>query len=1626
MKSLDRFRVDARVASLHARGLVLVAVLALTAFLPGAAEAQSTDNITFEKAFGVLTVASDTSTTLTFTITNANGVPVTNLAFTDPLPGELDIADPSTATTTCGGTVDAPAGGGTISFSGGSVSASSSCQIVVDVTAVGSGEGIENTSSQLMTHLGNVPAASATIDIDSDLSFTKEFEDATLQFGGRTTLVFTIQAAASRTNLSFTDNLPIGLVVANPANASTTCFLGMVTATPGAGSFSFANGTISAESSCTVRVDVEATGTGTQVNRSGNLTTNQTGARGFAVAEVEVTTETLLLQKKFVDDPALPGDTVTLRFTISNLDRADTATDIELTDDLDAALMGLTATDTPLANICGAGSSLTGMSDLTFTGGTLAPEASCTFDVTLQVPGTATAGGYTNTTSDITAVRGGVVVEGGPASDDLIVETPPVLTKVATPYLIEAGDVVTVEFTIRNPAPSEMTAIEFTEPIFGFLPFSTVDRVDGNTAYCNGTGDSQVQNLAPGIQGTVRFFDITLAAGASCTFEIELTTPGSTAPGEYVNTTTQITAMLDGSTVTGEPATDSVVVPAAPVLAKTFLDDPVQAGGMVTLELRLDAAPYLEVETTDIAFTDDLPAGLTVLTSPAAGFCGPGSTVIAVGSSIQVSGASLDAGGGTCTFSFTLQVPPTAAPGDYANNTSEVTATVGGIDVTGPGATDNLQVSGLALSKAFANPAVPGDVTTLTFTLENQSPTVTAQEIAFTDDLTSTGIAGLTATGVVSNGCAGSTVMTGSTISFSDGTLAPLASCSFTVTVIVPADTPIGEYTNTTSTVTADDGAMNPLTAPAASGALTVAPALSITKEFTDDPVEPGDTATLEFSITNENGTQPITGITFTDDLDAALSGLAAVGLPTNDVCGAGSQISGTSTVTLTGGNLAAGATCTFSITVQVPGGTPGGTVAVNTTSEVSGMLSGETVTGEPATDTLRVDSIALSKGFDGPTTAGGTVVLTFTIVNDGGPIGGLSFSDDLDATLSGLVATGLPQSNVCGEGSQVSGTSMIQLTSGNLEAGATCTFDVTLQVPADAAPGTYPNTTSQLFSSGVPVGSPATDDLVIEPAPLFSKEFAPDSVGTGQVSTLTFTIDNSASALPATALDFTDNLPAGVVVANPTNPSVTCTGGVFTANQGSGTIDYTGGTVAAGATCTVQVDVTPTTAGTFDNISGELTSSSGDSGTASDTLVANDPPAFSKAFAPNPIAAGDVSTLTFTIDNSGGTVTVTGLDFTDDLPAGVVVADPASASTTCTGGTVTAVPGSGSIGYTGGAVSSGGTCTVQADVTAASPGMYDNTSGELTSSLGSSGTASDTLVVAATGFSVSKSLTSPVLRGGITTLEITITASGSALTDISLTDDLDAALSGLEAVGLPQSNVCGAGSSLTGTSVITLSGGNLAANASCTFSVPLSVPADAPLGVFTNTTSPATATAGGVGAAAPAASDSAEVVFLELSKAFDPSTAEPGTSVVLTFTLVNPDPVNAATDITFTDDLSAVLPGLEAIDLPKSDVCGIGSELSGTDFLTLTGGSLAPGASCTFEATLYVPPGAGEGTFVNVTSVIEATVDGATVVGDAAGAAEADLVVGARAVPIPTLDWRALLLLLTLLAGAGWTRLRG
>jgi len=1332
------------------RQLLLVLLLAVVTV--SAASAQPT----FSKAFLPATIGPGSGSTLTFTIDNTgSGVPLTGLAFTDVLPAGVTLATPASPQSSCGGTLSAPDGGGTVTLADGLLGGLGTCFVSVNVTSATPGTHM-NVSGDLTSSAGNSGSASADLVVDSGRpGFTKSFSPSSVPSGSRATLTFTIDNTlnpSQATSMTFTDALPAGLEVADPANVTNTCADGPLTggvviAVPGTNVISLGSGggldvaAVAAAGACAVSVDVVATGVGALGNTSGELTSIQGLSlvnSGHAGDVLTATASELLLVKEFTDDPVPPGGIVTLELTITNFSRDVSATGIAFSDNLGDAggtLSGLAVSGPLPTNPCGAGSTLAGTTTLTLTGGNLAPGASCTFSVSLQVPAAATPGVYPNTTTAVTGDLGGSPVVGNAATDSLFVFPAPVFTKTFLDSPVVAGGSTRLQFSITNTSLTSMaTDISFIDELTTFLPFPVSVTLPA-AGFCGGGASMSLIGLGTDRQGLFMAGG-SLAAGASCTFEVTIDLPATLPAGFQTNVSQELTATVDGATVTAGPAVASFEVVAGPQLVKEFVDDPVLPGGTATLRFTLTHDQNASADATGIAFNDDLNAALTGLVAvglPMNDVCGVGSQVSGT-STVSFTGGTL-APGASCQFDVTVQVPMAALAGVYTNTTSDVTATVSGLAVSFPGASDDLTVAGLSLAKQFTDdPVIPGGMVTLQFTITNAPGAAAASSIAFSDDL------GAVASGLTFDpgsvpmapcGVGSSIVLSSGNrfLSFSGGSLGAGEMCQFSVTVNVGAGVPSGVYPNSTQSFSAVvDG--NLLFLANAADTLTVAgDLLLLTKTFLTNPVGPGAMVDLRFELTNLSLAGTATGITFTDDLAAALTGLQAVTLPMNGFCGAGSQLTGAGLLTLTGAELAPGASCIFTATLQVPA-MPAASAAVNTTSQVTGTIGGLGVTGDPATDTLTIQATGFTKTFDGPTVAGGTAVLTFTIDNlVGTAVDQLGFVDDLGAALTDLAATGLPLVDPCGAGSTLAGTSVLTLSGGSLGPNGSCSFNVTVQVPAGATPGDYLNTTSDLSASGLVLAPPATATLAIEPPPTFAKVFAPGTIGTGGVSTLTFTIDNTASAVMATGLAFTDNLPAGVEVANPSNASTTCGGGTVTAVPGSGVVTLTGGTVGAMASCTVSVDVTGTASGSHVNVTGDLISSSGNSGTATATLLVDPPPTFSKAFSPTAVGLGEVTTLTFTIDNTASSLDATGLSFTDNLPAGMGVADPANASSTC-GGMVDAVPGATSVGLAGGSVMAGAVCAVSVDVVVYTLGDKTNVTEILSSSVGESAPATAVLAV--------------------------------------------------------------------------------------------------------------------------------------------------------------------------------------------------------------------------------------------------------------------------------------------------------
>ena len=511
---------------------------------------------------------------------------------------------------------------------------------------------------------------------------------------------------------------------------------------------------------------------------------------------------------------------------------------------------------------------------------------------------------------------------------------------------------------------------------------------------------------------------------------------------------------------------------------------------------------------------------------------------------------------------------------------------------------------------------------------------------------------------------------------------------------------------------------------------------------------------------------------------------------------------------------------------------------------------------------------------------------------------------------------------------------------------------------------------------------------------PTFSKLFTFDQIAPDNISTLIYTIDNSASGTPVTDLAFSDVLPAEIRIFDPPLISNDCQGSTSTNFGAQDTFSLTDGAVGGGTICTISIDVTSNSIGTHTSTSGALTSSEGSGGTASDDLtVASDRPTVTKSFSPTTVDIGGRSTLTFIVNNPvAGLITLSSI--IDNFPVGMELADPVNATIDCLSGTITAVPGTSTLTVNSIAFTTAGSCTFSVDVKATGAGTLINSTENMVAFFGGTlniGKTNAALESNVADIILTKEfLEDPIPAGSTVAVEYTILNFNrlESATNISFTDDFDGLVSGLSATGTPQSNVCGG--TLSGTGILSLSGGSLAPEASCTFSATLTIPPMATTGAFPSMTSAVSATVGGSPTTGTMGQDTLHIEPGPiLTKEYITTPLAAGDDVIARYTITNSSQSDPVTDVSFDDIYTNFLPFPLTAVLPGASPCGGGSTVTltvpNTDVqaITLTGGNIPAGDSCTFDVTLTVPVGVASGSYLSELSDITGTVDSEIVSGN-------------------------------------------
>lgn len=633
----------------------------------------------------------------------------------------------------------------------------------------------------------------------------------------------------------------------------------------------------------------------------------------------------------------------------------------------------------------------------------------------------------------------------------------------------------------------------------------------------------------------------------------------------------------------------------------------------------------------------------------------------------------------------------------------------------------------------------------------------------------------------------------------------------------------------------------------------------------------------------------------------------------------------------------------------------------------------------------------------------GGRVTYTLSATNSG--LGDVSLDSFVDILPSGAsyIAGSSTFNGAAMPDPGISGTTLTWSSLFAVPAGTT--RRLVFQADLPAAPGSYTNSAtarigSTIIDSTLQVTDnvPATATTVVLLAPTITKSFSPIALAVNGIATMTLTIANPNAANTMNGIAVSDALPsspAGLGFVAPSDAATTCPGATLSVT--GTTIGITGGTLSAGQSCTVTASVTSASVNTsYTNTTGTVSSTNcGNGGTASATVTFTAKPTIAISFSVNTIPQNGTATMTIAI---ASTVALTGVTFDDLFPTGLVTANPPSVTpaSPCggtlsswngiTAGVIGATGGDPGIRLTGGGIAApGGTCTFTVNVTAATAGVYANTTGGVDANETSpAGQASNTAILSVlSGPSVVKAFSPAIIdKGQTSTLTVTLTnANANAISGAAFTDTYPADMT--TAATPNASTSCPSGAvSFTGGS-LSLSGGAIPANSSCTVSINVTSDVVNNTG-YVNIIGIGEVTSTNAGSNTTAASATLIVnATPTITKSFSFNTSTGASAMTLTITNNHPAGISG---LSFTDLFPTGMTTANPPTLSPAIPCGAGSSIqswngSSSGTLSATGGDSgiklaagqipAAGGSCTFTINLSVN---ALGVYVNQTSGVTLT----------------------------------------------------
>ncbi len=417
---------------------------------------------------------------------------------------------------------------------------------------------------------------------------------------------------------------------------------------------------------------------------------------------------------------------------------------------------------------------------------------------------------------------------------------------------------------------------------------------------------------------------------------------------------------------------------------------------------------------------------------------------------------------------------------------------------------------------------------------------------------------------------------------------------SGTLTVVVKvgaatvSGTQIVDTDNITSGTSDPNLANNSSTVTTTVGVATSAD-LAVTNTASAPTVNAGSTVTMTAVVTN-NGPASASSASFTEAIPTG-STFASLVAPAGWNCTPLPPVGGTGTITCTNAAVAAGATASFPVVLNVPLGTASGTVITATANITSPTPDSNPSNNSASASTTvatagQADLAVAASGTPNPVSQGNNISYTQSVTNNGPAIEtNATFTDTIPANTT-LVSFTPPANWTCNT-IAVGATGTFTCTLNALQTiavGASVNFPLVVKVNNTTASGTTitntpavastvgdPNSTNNSATVSTTVASPSQADVRIV------KTASPEPVNQGTNLAYTLTVTNGGPAV-AQGVSVSDVLPSQVTYVSSSASQGSC---IYTSATTS--ISCALGSLSVGSSAVVTINVT---ANTFSSVS--------------------------------------------------------------------------------------------------------------------------------------------------------------------------------------------------------------------------------------------------------------------------------------------------------------------------------------------------------------------------------------------------------------------------------------------------------